>query len=411
MCFAAHCGVTLNLDPLTFDASSDDVDAFKRNADEQLAGRARELVLAALFNEELGAVIQIRSRDRTSVMQALREAGLGECSHIIGQLNARDEIRVTRNGRPVYLNKRDHTQRTWSESTYRMQALRDHPESAREEYDRIIDPDDAGLSLHLTFTPSATAAATSRPRIAILREQGVNGQVEMAAAFDRAGFEAIDVHMTDLLSGRRGLDGFKGVAAGGGFAYGDVLGAGRGWASTILYNERVRAEFEKFFARSDTFAFGACNGCQMMAALKELIPGAEHWPAFVRNKSEQFEGRLVMAEVLESPSILFAGMAGSRIPIVTAHGEGRAEFGSASPSLVCMRYIDHQGKPTEVYPYNPSGSPQGITGLTTADGRFTIVMPHPERCFRSVQFSWRAPRLGEDSPWMQLFRNARLWVG
>jgi phosphoribosylformylglycinamidine synthase len=236
----------------------------------------------------------------------------------------------------------------------------------------------------------------------------------MAAAFDRAGFEAVDVHMTDLLSGRRTLEGFKGVVAGGGFAYGDVLGAGRGWASTILYNARVRAGFEKFFARSDTFAFGACNGCQMMAALKELIPGAAHWPAFVRNRSEQFEGRLVMVEIVDSPSLLFAGMAGSRIPIVTAHGEGRADFGKMSgsaPSLVCMRYVHNRGEPTETYPYNPSGSPQGITGLTTADGRFTILMPHPERCFRSVQYSWRPPRLGEDSPWMQLFRNARRWVG
>ncbi|HYR34949.1 MAG TPA: phosphoribosylformylglycinamidine synthase [Burkholderiales bacterium] len=411
MSFASHCGVTLNLDPLAFDQAADDVDAFKRNTDEQLAGRAQELVVAALFNEELGAVIQIRSRDRTSVLQALRQAGLGDCSHIVGQLNHRDEIRITRNGRLAYHNKRDHTQRTWGDTTYRMQALRDHPESAREEFDRIIEQDDPGLSLHLTFTATRTPITPARPRVAILREQGVNGHVEMAAAFDRAGFDAVDVHMTDLLSGRRTLEGFKGVIAGGGFAYGDVLGAGRGWASTILYNARVRADFEKFFARSDTFAFGACNGCQMMAALKELIPGAAHWPAFVRNRSEQFEGRLVMVEVVDGPSILFAGMAGSRIPIVTAHGEGRANFAAASPSLVCMRYVDNRGEPTEAYPYNPSGSPQGITGLTTADGRFTIVMPHPERCFRSVQYSWRPPGLGEDSPWMQLFRNARRWVG
>jgi phosphoribosylformylglycinamidine synthase len=293
-----------------------------------------------------------------------------------------------------------------------MQALRDHPESAREEYDRVIDPQDSGLSLHLTYQTTPAAIATgARPRVAILREQGVNGQVEMAAAFDRAGFEAVDVHMTDLLGGRRTLVGFKGIVAGGGFSYGDVLGAGRGWAATILYNARVRAEFMNFFARSDTFALGACNGCQMFAALKELVPGAAHWPAFMRNRSEQFEGRLVMVEVVESPSLFLAGMAGSRIPIVTAHGEGRAQFDGASPQLVCMRYIDHQGQPTEVYPYNPSGSPQGITGLTTADGRFTILMPHPERCFRSVQYSWRPPGLGEDSPWMQMFYNARRWVG
>jgi len=411
MAFAGHCGVTLTLDALTFEAASDDVDAFKRNADEQLAGRARESAIAALFNEELGAVIQMRAADRAKVMQTLRDAGLAACSHIIGQLNGRDEIRITRNNRALYSNKRDHVQRVWSEITYRMQALRDHPESAREEYDRVIDPQDAGLSLHLTYqmTPRAIAGG-ARPRVAILREQGVNGHVEMAAAFDRAGFEALDVHMTDLLAGRRTLIGFQGIVAGGGFSYGDVLGAGRGWAATILHNARVRAEFMNFFARSDTFALGACNGCQMFAALKELVPGAAHWPAFVRNPSEQFEGRLVMVEVLESPSLFFAGMAGSRIPIVTAHGEGRAEFDGSAPQLVCMRYLDHQGRPTEVYPYNPSGSPQGITGLTTADGRFTIVMPHPERCFRSVQYSWRPPGLGEDSPWMQMFYNARRWL-
>jgi len=410
MAFAGHCGVTINIDPLAFDAATDDVDAFKRNADEQLAGRARELALAALYNEELGAVIQIRARDRAKAMQVLREAGLGACTHVIGQLNNRDEIRFTRNNQPVYANKRDHVQRIWSELTYRMQALRDHPESAREEYDRIIDLNDSGLSMELKFEikPVSTGA---RPRVAILREQGVNGQVEMAAAFDRAGFEAVDVHMTDLLAGQRTLAGFKGIVAGGGFAYGDVLGAGRGWASTILYNVRVRAEFINFFARSDTFALGACNGCQMFAALKELVPGAAHWPAFVRNKSEQFEGRLVMVQIEQSPSLFFAGMAGSRIPIVTAHGEGRAEFAGSEPQLVCMRYVDHAGQPTETYPYNPSGSPEGITGLTTADGRFTILMPHAERCFRSVQYSWRPPGLGEDSPWMEMFRNARRWVG
>jgi phosphoribosylformylglycinamidine synthase len=410
MSFAGHCGVTLNLDAVTFDAATDDVDAFKRNADEQLAGLARELAIAALFSEELGAVIQIRTADRTKVMQALREAGLAAHAHVVGQLNNRDEIRVVRNNKVLYLNKRDHTQRTWGETSYRMQALRDHPESAREEFDRIIEHDDPGLSLRLTFKLKDVKIGTgARPRVAILREQGVNGHVEMAAAFDRAGFEAVDVHMTDLLAGRRTLDGFKGFVAGGGFAYGDVLGAGRGWAGTIIHNARVRAQFEKFFARTDTFALGACNGCQMMAALKEIVPGAGHWPAFVRNRSEQFEARLVMVEIVDSPSLFFRGMAGSRIPIVTAHGEGRAEF-SSSPSLVCMRYVNNRGEPTEVYPYNPSGTPQGITGVTTADGRFTILMPHPERCFRTVQMSWQPPGLGEDSPWIQMFRNARAWV-
>ena len=414
MAFAGRCGVTLNLDPIAFEAAGDDVDAFRRGPEEQLAGRAKDLALAALFCEELGAVIQVRAADRARVMQCLRDAGLGDCSHVIGQLNARDQIRVMRNGREVYSNKRDHLQRIWSELTYRMQALRDNPDAARQEFDRLIEPNDPGLSLHLTFQEKNISVSTGkRPRIAILREQGVNGQVEMAAAFDRAGFEAVDLHMTDLIAGRGSLAGFKGFAAGGGFSYGDVLGGGRGWASTILFNERARREFEAFFGRGDTFAFGACNGCQMMSALKELIPGAAHWPAFLGNASEQFEARLVMVEVTDSPSILFTGMAGSRIPIVTAHGEGRTTFsqGNLEKSLVAMRYVDNQGKATERYPFNPSGSPQGITGVTTADGRFTIVMPHPERVFRTAQMSWSPAGRGEDSPWMQLFRNARAWVG
>jgi phosphoribosylformylglycinamidine synthase len=412
MAFAGHCGVTLNLDPLTFDASVDDVDAFKRSGEEQLAGRLNDLALAALFNEELGAVLQIRAGDRGRVMEVLRKAGLGHCSHLIGQPNARDEIRFTRNNRSVFNNKRDHLQRPWAEVTRRMQALRDNPQCAREEYDRIIEQNDPGLSVSLTYDPKEVFVARgARPRIAVLREQGVNGHVEMAAAFERAGFESVDVHMTDLIAGRASLEGFKAFAAGGGFSYGDVLGAGQGWAKTILFNARARREFERFFARSDTFALGACNGCQMLAALKELVPGAGDWPVFVRNKSEQFEARFVMVEVTPSPSIFFQGMEGSRMPIVTAHGEGRALFrdGEAG-ALVCMRYVNNRGEPTETYPYNPSGSPHGITGLTTADGRFTIVMPHPERVFRTVQMSWAPDRSVEDSPWMRMFRNARKWV-
>jgi phosphoribosylformylglycinamidine synthase len=415
MAFAGHAGVTLNLDAIAFDAAADDVDAFKRNAGEQLAGRMNDLALAALFNEELGALLQIRTADREKVMRVLREAGLGECSQVVGQLNTRDEIRVTRNAQPVFTGKRDHLQRVWSETSWRMQTLRDNPECARQEYDRILDPSDPGLSVQLTFEEKNIEVSTkAKPRVAILREQGVNGQVEMAAAFDRAGFEAVDLHMTDLIAGRASLAGCKGFAAGGGFSYGDVLGGGRGWASSILFNARVREQFEAFFARSDTFALGACNGCQMMAALKELVPGAAHWPRFARNRSEQFEGRLVMVEIPESPSLFFKGMAGSRIPIVTAHGEGRAEFADPSQlqkALVAMRYVDNRGQPTETYPYNPSGSPQGITGVTTADGRFTIVMPHPERVFRSVQMSWTPDAAPEDSPWMRMFRNARRWVG
>ncbi|TAK86441.1 MAG: phosphoribosylformylglycinamidine synthase [Betaproteobacteria bacterium] len=414
MAFAGHCGVTLNLDSIAFDAAADDVDAFKRGTEEQLAGRAKDLALAALFSEELGAVLQIRAADRGRVMDALRAAGLGDCSHIIGQLNARDVIRITRDNRSVFESKRDHLQRTWFETSWRMQALRDNPECAREEYDRIIEHDDPGLSFKVAFQEKDVFVATgARPRVAVLREQGVNGHVEMAACFERAGFEAQDVHMTDLVAGRVSLDGFKGFAAGGGFSYGDVLGAGQGWAKTILFNARARAEFERFFARADTFALGACNGCQMMAALKELIPGADDWPIFLRNRSEQFEARLVMVEIMPSASLFFRGMEGSRMPIVTAHGEGRASWGGKTPSSlpVCMRYVDNRGDATEVYPYNPSGSPRGITGLTTPDGRFTIVMPHPERVFRTVQLSWAPDRSVEDSPWMRMFRNARAWVG
>jgi phosphoribosylformylglycinamidine synthase len=302
-----------------------------------------------------------------------------------------------------------------------MQSLRDHPQCAQEEFDRILDRADPGLSCTLNFDPAQDVAAPfiatgARPRVAVLREQGVNSQVEMAAAFHRAGFDAVDVHMSDLLGGRITLDAFKGLAACGGFSYGDVLGGGQGWAKSILYNARARGEFERYFGRSDTFALGSCNGCQMMAALKEIIPGASHWPAFVRNRCEQFEARFVLVEIAPGPSILLAGMAGSRMPIATAHGEGRAEFATEedaarAASLVCMRFVDHRGNATETYPLNPNGSPRGITGLTTPDGRFTIVMPHPERVFRSVQMSWAPDGMAEDSPWMRIFRNARAWVG
>ncbi|MDH5537315.1 MAG: phosphoribosylformylglycinamidine synthase subunit PurQ, partial [Betaproteobacteria bacterium] len=306
-------------------------------------------------------------------------------------------------------------QRAWSETTYLMQKLRDNPGCAQEEYDRILDAGDPGLHVALTFDPKEVFINTgAAPRIAVLREQGVNGQVEMAAAFTRAGFEAIDVHMSDLISGRLSLDSFKGFAACGGFSYGDVLGGGQGWAKSILFNSRARKAFEAFFGRSDTFALGICNGCQMMSALKELVPGAGHWPSFERNRSEQFEARLVMVEIVDSPAIVFKGMAGSRIPGVTAHGEGRAQFASETDrkkAIVAARFVDNRGKVTETYPLNPNGSPEGITGLTTADGRFTILMEHPERVFRTVQMSWAPDEAGEDSPWMRMFRNARGWVG
>ena len=303
-----------------------------------------------------------------------------------------------------------------------MQALRDDPDCAREEYERLLDEDDPGLSAALAFDPAEDVAAPfvggARPRVAILREQGVNGHVEMAAAFDRAGFEAVDVHMSDLVEGREGLAAFQGLAACGGFSYGDVLGGGGGWAGSIRYNERARTEVAAFLARDDSFALGLCNGCQMLARLADLVPGAEGWPRFVRNRSEQFEARLVMVEVPESPSVLLAGMAGSRLPVAVAHGEGRADFARAdgagrlaADGRVCLRYVDNRGAVAERYPFNPNGSPLGIAGVTSVDGRVTLMMPHPERLFLTAQYSWRDPAWGVDGPWLRLFRNARAWLG
>jgi len=414
MAFAGHAGVTLNLDLLAYDEIAHDVEGNERKP-ELMFGRDRERVLAALFSEELGAVIQIRATDRSRVLARLR----GLPVQVIGSPNARDEVRLVRNARAVFSASRVELERCWSEVSYRMQQLRDDPACAQEEFDRILDAADPGLSATLTFNPSEDIAAPfigvgARPGIAVLREQGVNGQVEMAAAFDRAGFDAHDVHMSDLVSGRVSLAAFKGFAAGGGFSYGDVLGAGAGWAKAILFTARLRDDFGEFFARGDTFALGLCNGCQMMSRLRELIPGAQHWPQFVRNRSEQFEARLVMAEIMPGPSLFFAGMSGSRIPIVTAHGEGRAAFDSPRAkqgALVVLRFVDNRGAATEAYPLNPNGSPSGATGFTTRDGRFTILMPHPERVFRTVQLSWHPEGWGEDSPWMRMFRNARKWVG
>ena len=419
MAFAGHCGLTISLDALALDAWTEDVDGFRRNGEDQLAGRVRDRAIAALFAEELGAVLQIRAADRQKVMDVLRAEGVHQYATLFGQLNGKDEIRITRNAKPLFAEKRIDLQKAWSETTWRMQRLRDNPECADEEYARVLQAGDPGLSFAPTYDPAEDIAAPfiakgARPRVAILREQGVNGQVEMAAAFDRAGFDAADVHMSDIIAGRLGLAGFAGFVAGGGFSYGDVLGAGQGWAKSILFNPRAREDFEAFFARGDTFALGVCNGCQMMAALKSLIPGAGEWPAFLRNRSEQFEARYVQVEVTPSPSMFFEGMAGSRMPIATAHGEGRAVFDAPAHqrnALVTMRYVDHHGKVAETYPQNPNGSPQGITGLTTADGRFTVVMPHPERVFRSVQMSWAAEGAGEDSPWMRMFRNCRRKLG
>ncbi len=371
----------------------------------------------ALFSEELGALIQVRKADLQYVLDASYEAGMVEI-HPIARLNTTSEIVVTRRGKELFRESAVSLQRIWSATSYQMQKLRDNPACAQSEYDGLLDAADPGLHARLTYDVNegvASALLKSRPRIAILREQGVNGQVEMAAAFDRAGFQAVDVHMSDIIAGRVQLEAFKGFAACGGFSYGDVLGAGEGWAKSILFNPRARAEFEAFFARTDTFALGVCNGCQMMSNLHEIIPGAENWAHFSRNQSEQFEARFAMVEVQQSPSIFFAGMAGSRMPIVVSHGEGYADFGDAArlraaQPLVTLRYVDNYGKATEAYPLNPNGSPQGITGLTTPDGRFSILMPHPERVFRAVQNSWHPPEWQENGAWLRMFLNARQWV-
>jgi phosphoribosylformylglycinamidine synthase len=417
MAFAGHCGVTLFVDVLAMDPLAADSGDFKIRP-EQLTVRRNELILRTLFNEELGVLLQVRSSDRAEVMNTLRAAGLGAISHIVGKPNARDTIEIWCDAKSVFGHPRAELQQAWSEVSWHIARLRDNPASADAEYVRILDAGDQGLSMLLTFDPAQDIAAPyiasgTRPRIAILREQGVNSEYEMAAAFDRAGFAAVDVHMTDLIDGRMRLRDFRGFAACGGFSYGDVLGGGGGWAKTILFNPRLADQFAAFFSRSDTFALGVCNGCQMMSQLAPMIPGARHWPRFSRNASEQFEGRLVMVEVVESPSVFFTGMAGSRMPIANAHGEGRAVFADSTAqqsAIVAARYVDSRGNATERYPHNPNGSPDGVTGLTTADGRFTIVMPHPERVRRTVQMSWQPPGLGEDSPWMRMFRNARRWV-
>jgi phosphoribosylformylglycinamidine synthase len=370
--------------------------------------------LPALFSEELGAVLQVREGDLEAVLGELRGQGLGECSFPIGAPERDDRVVFTLGGREILARSRVELRRVWSETTHRMQALRDDAECADQEQELRCDAGDPGLRVVIPFDPSVDPAAPSiargaRPRLAILREQGVNGQVEMAAAFHRAGFECVDVHMSDLLEGRVSLAEFRGLAACGGFSYGDVLGGGEGWAKSILFHTRAREEFAAFFARGDSFALGVCNGCQMLSNLRELIPGAERWPRFVRNRSEQFEARLCLVEIEESPSILLHGMAGARLPIVVAHGEGRAEF-EGETRIVAARFVDHRGAATEHYPENPNGSPGGITALTTPDGRVTIMMPHPERLFRTVQHSWHPDGWGEDGPWMRLFRNARLFV-
>ncbi len=402
MMFATHKGVTVNLDSL--------IDGAK----DSLA------VMTALFNEEIGAAVQI-PRDRLADVEAqVAAAGLTDAFHVIGSINEDDAFVVNAGGTNFVNEKRTDLMKAWSEVSHEIARRRDNPACADSEFNVACGTEHAGLYVKTTFNSEEHPAGPyihsghAKPKLAVLREQGVNSQMEMAAAFTRAGFEVWDVHMTDLLTGRVTLEGFKGLAAAGGFSYGDVLGAGGGWAKTILFNERLSEMFGEFFARPDTFSLGVCNGCQMLSRLKSLIPGAEAWPKFVRNRSEQFEARLVQVKIEESPSIFFAGMAGSSMPIVNSHGEGRVEWyrpEDAAKALVAARYVDSRGVPTETYPLNPNGSVGGVTSLTTTDGRATIIMPHPERTHRSVQMSWHPRAMGELSPWMRMFENARIWVG
>ncbi|HSH42162.1 MAG TPA: phosphoribosylformylglycinamidine synthase, partial [Arenicellales bacterium] len=375
--------------------------------------------LAALFSEEIGVVLQVRRGNLDRARLICAEHGLESLLSEVAAPRSDSRIRIHAGSGLLLDRSRVELHRLWSRTSWRMQRLRDNPDCADAEYDRLLDDKDPGLSAVLSFDliDDMPRVATGRPRVAILREQGVNGHVEMAAAFDRAGFEAVDVTMTDIARGDAGLDGFQGMVACGGFSYGDVLGAGGGWAKSILFDDALRARFEDFFHRPDTFSLGVCNGCQVFAQLRELIPGADCWPDFVRNTSEQFEARQVMVEVQDSPSIFFNGMAGSRIPVAVAHGEGRARFdhddqlaGLRTANLVSLRYVDNYGNATEAYPYNPNGSPGGITGVTTTDGRVTILMPHPERIWRAVQHSWAPDGWGEYGPWIEMFRNARRWT-
>jgi phosphoribosylformylglycinamidine synthase len=388
-------------------------------------------VLSALFTEELGCVIEIDKSRLLDVTALLNKHGLSEISHLIGGTTNDQTLSIALNNETIYSESVTNLNRAWSELTFHMQAQRDNPACAREEYDSLLDEGNQGMIIQPTFDlegvekqltaqPPNYSTGKSRPKVAIFREQGINGQNEMAFAFDKAGFQSHDVHMTDLLAGRVDLKDFAGLVACGGFSYGDVLGAGSGWAKSVLYNAKLKDMFQAFFERPDSFTLGVCNGCQMISQLKDIIPGAEHWPQFVRNRSEQFEARYANVEVLKSPSLFFQGMEGSLLPIPVAHGEGKADFSQTGDfeqcltgDLISLRYIDDKGEPTEQYPANPNGSPAGTTGFTSADGRATIMMPHPERLFRAVQMSYKAPGTfeGEAGPWLKMFQNARQYVG
>ncbi|PCJ46443.1 MAG: phosphoribosylformylglycinamidine synthase [Gammaproteobacteria bacterium] len=397
MMFAGAAGVELDLSSLSDDSQ------------------------AVLFNEELGAVIQVKTSDVESIVEQLKAAGLADCVHNIGGLSDDNNLSIHQNGEQIYQNSRQTLREIWSQTTFHMQSLRDNSDCAKEEQAARLDMANPGITPKLTFDPSEDIAAdflqSTRPAVAILREQGVNGQLEMAAAFDRAGFKTVDVHMSDIITGKVDLLNFKGLVACGGFSYGDVLGAGEGWAKSVLYNQQARDQFEQFFNRPDTFTLGICNGCQMLSNLKSLIPGTDHWPHFVRNRSEQFEGRVCMVEIEESPSIFLTSMAGSQLPIAIAHGEGRAQFANDDHQMSCdnsglvvARYVDNYGNVTNQYPSNPNGAAEAMSGLTSEDGRVTIMMPHPERVYRTVQNSWAPDDWQEDGPWMRMFRNARVWV-
>jgi phosphoribosylformylglycinamidine synthase len=394
MAFAGNCGISANLDTLSSD------------------------VIANLFSEELGAVIQIQNSERERVMHCLEKHNLSHLCHEIGAINTEQKVIFSAQQKIIFSKTRVELQSAWSETSYQLRVLRDNPASAKQEFEHIQKDQRPKLHARLSFPlPVVNIHKQAKPRVAILREQGVNGQLEMAAAFDRAGFQSVDVHMSDILNGSVTLNDFVGVAACGGFSYGDALGAGRGWAQSILLHARARDQFAEFFARPTTFTLGICNGCQMLAQLKELIPGASAWPTFTRNTSEQFEARVVMVEVQESPSLFFKNMQGSQIPIITSHGEGKATWETDvmreqanAQNIISLRYIDREMKATEAYPCNPNGSPGGSTALTSEDGRATIMMPHPERMFRASQFSWHPKEWQENSPWLQLFLNAREWV-
>lgn len=431
MAFAGHVGVALNVDMLITEGdgiSDSRMDSGEgKNWGQQVAGRREEQTLRALFNEELGVVLQIRTEDRSEVMQVLREHGLIQCSHIIGKTRpvsspvdaGKGELQVWRDAQKVFGASLSDLHQVWDAVSWKICQQRDNPVCADSEHAAAGEPSDPGMHVHLTFDPKEDVAAPflnqqAKPRVAVLREQGVNSHVEMAYAFTEAGFEAVDVHMTDLQSGRAQLKDFAGVVACGGFSYGDTLGAGIGWARSITFNDRLSEQFQAFFGRGDTFGLGVCNGCQMFAELADIIPGAQDWPRFTQNQSNRFEARLSMVEVLESPSIFLQGMAGSRLPIAVAHGEGYANFkfrGNADQVLRAMRYVDNHGNATEQYPFNPNGSEGGLTAVTTADGRFTAMMPHPERVFRNIQMSWTSDDKSEFSPWMRVWRNARKWLG